>query len=313
MVVLNIQRIDGMGDTLNVYGHNFQIKVLAALCTDKDFISRVFDIIHPSYFDNESLKFLSEHSLLYYKEYKKLPTLEVFKVSLNSVREDDLLCEEIKSNLKDVWKWLDSTDLEFVKTKTIEFCQNQELKRAILRSVDLLKEGKYDAIKKSIDDALKKGTVTDTGHDYISEVDKRYEDEEQLERIETGWEVVDDVMSGGLPKTNLGVVMAPTGVGKSFVLCHIGANALKANKTVLHITLELNEMYVARRYDAILTKHNLDDLKDHIDDIKRTIERYEGKLLIKYFPPGTISIDGVNGYIERLRMLGFEPDILILD
>ena len=63
-----------------------------------------------------------------------------------------------------------------------------------------------------------------------------------------------------LESSELGVVIAPTGAGKSMVLVHLGTQALKEGKTVVHYTLELSDTVVGSRYDSCMTGIPLNDL-----------------------------------------------------
>jgi len=120
-------------------------------------------------------------------------------------------------------------------------------------------------------------------------------------------------MAGGLPKKKMGIIMAPTGVGKTWVLCALGASAIKSGHTVLHITLELDEKYVGQRYDSILTGFALESLPNRISDVKKVLTKYNGKLLIKEFSPGQLSVNGLSGFIEKIILMGIRPDLVILD
>jgi hypothetical protein len=53
--------------------------------------------------------------------------------------------------------FLQMTDLEYVKEEFTNFCKNQQLKRALMSSVDLLKAGDFDGISFLVDNALKAG------------------------------------------------------------------------------------------------------------------------------------------------------------
>lgn len=303
-----------MGDNLKEYGYTFQVKVLSSLLTDKNFVNKIYDILQPNYFDSHGLEWICRNILTYFHEYQKVPTLEVFKVQMSNVKIE-LDRKEIVNSLKDVWKQLESDDLPFIKETFLQFCINQELKRAIIKSVDLLNEGNFDDIKRTIDNALKKGMNDNLGHNYLQDVEGRYTEEQEQGRISTGWDVIDNITGGGIPNGKLCIWIAGPGGSKSFHLVHLGATALKLGKTVLHYTLELDENYVARRYDAALTGIELDDLKYHVSEIDRRLEQYRnnGKLTIKFFPTKSISIQGLKAHIEKTIMLDKKPDMIILD
>ena len=113
-------------------------------------------------------------------------------------------------------------------------------------------KGDFEQIKKLVDDALNAGTERNIGHEYIEHIEDRYS-ETTRETVETGWEVIDELTQGGLGGGELGVIVAPAGVGKTWVLAAIGANAMKRGKHIVHYSLELNEAYVGLRYDSIFT------------------------------------------------------------
>ena len=92
----------------------------------------------------------------YFTKYKKVPTMDAIKVALSEI-DNDILKVGVVENLKNATKYVNADDLEFVKEKCIDFCRNQNLKNAILQSVDLLGAKNYDGIKKLVDDAMKAG------------------------------------------------------------------------------------------------------------------------------------------------------------
>jgi hypothetical protein len=186
---------------------------------------------------------------------------DVLKVKITEI-ENDILKATVLEQLKDVFRYMESDDLTFVKDEILKFCKNQEIKQAIMDSVSLLKHGNFDEIKTKIDSAMKAGADTNIGLEYVTDVAARY-NEAARHTITTGWDVVDDLMDGGLAPGELGVVMAPAGIGKSWLLINIGAHAVKAGKTVIHYTLELNENYVGQRYDSVITGIPAQNLKNY--------------------------------------------------
>ena len=300
-----------MTDRLSSYGYSFQIKVITALFTDKMFLQQIADILSPSYFESDANNWIITSILEYNKEYKTTPTLEVMKVKLDDV-EHDVLKEQIKAHLKDAWKYAEADDLEFIKQQAIDFCKNQEIKKAILSSVELLKHGRYEDIKAKIDNALKAGGDKDIGHDYMTSIDMRYTEAVRFTK-ETPWEVINELTDGGLGKGELGVFVAPAGIGKSWGLINIGANAVKKGLTVIHYTLELNEAYVGLRYDSVITGIANQNLKHYQSQVKEELEKLDGELIIKYYPTKTVSVLGLRGHIEKCIMQGKKPDVVIVD
>jgi Replicative DNA helicase len=237
--------------------------------------------------------------------------LEVLKVKLEDV-DHDVLKTQIVQHLKDAWKYTEATDLVFIKEQAMDFCKNQEIKKAILHSVELLKSGRYEDIKAKIDGALKAGADKDIGHEYMINIEDRYTDAVRFVQ-ETPWEVINELTDGGLGKGELGVMVAPAGIGKSWALMNIGAHAVKKGKTVIHYTLELNQAYVGLRYDSVITGIANQNLKHYQSEVKEQLSKIDGELIIKYFPTKTVSVMGIRAHVEKCIMQGKRPDVIIVD
>ena len=153
---------------LTQYGHAFQIKALAILITDRDFLQQIADIVSPDYFDNDAGKWIMRKTLKYFNEYKSIPTMEVFKVEVESIHQE-LQSVAVKDLLKQAYKASKATDLNYVKDAFLDFCKNQTLKKVLMNSVDLLELGDYDDIRNLIDRALKAGTERDIRNEYVTE------------------------------------------------------------------------------------------------------------------------------------------------
>jgi hypothetical protein len=302
-----------MQDNLSEYGHTFQTKVISSLISDRGFLQQTSDLLEPAYFESQANNWLVDKILKYHNQYKSAPTPEVFKSLLVPV-EDKLLRTSIVDGLKEAFRLQNSPDLEYVKNETIEFCKNQKMKVAILESVDLLKAGKFDSIKKKVDSALKAGADKDVGHEYKDQIEERYS-EGARSCIATNWDVINDIMSGGLAGGELGVVVAPAGGGKSWGLINVAANAVKQGKTVIYYTLELNAFYVGRRIDAYFTKIPFQNLQEEHsrERIQEVMEGLTGNLIIKYYPTRTASITTITSHIEKCISQGKKPDMIVLD
>ncbi len=302
-----------MQDNLADYGHSFQSKVIATLLSDKPFLQQASDIIEPYYFESQANSWLVEKIINYYNSYKNPPTSEVLKSEVLSI-EDSVLKSSVVKTLKDIKIHKNSTDLEYIKTTVLQFCKNQKMKGAILDSVDLLKSGNFELIKKKIDTAMKSGADKDIGHEYKIDIAARYA-EGSRECISTGWNVIDDVMNGGLAGGELGIIVAPAGIGKSWALVSIAANAVKQGKTVIYYTLELNQYYVARRFDAFYTKIPFQNLnEEHAQEkIKENVDNLKGELILKYYPTKTASVTTISSHIDKCISQGKKPDLIVLD
>jgi len=109
------------------------------------------------------------------------------------------------------------------------------------------------------------------------------------------------------------VIVAPAGIGKTWILCALGAGAMKRGTKVVHYTLELNEAYVGLRYDSCFTGIANQNLKYHIDDVKEKIETVEGDLVVKYFPTKSASVNTISAHLQKMRMMGMDFDMVVVD
>ena len=147
-----------MADKLNEFGHTFQVKSVSSLLTNQTFLEQIHDILDESNYDSDGLKWVVKECKSYFDEYRKCITLDVFKVKVNEV-ENGILKTSIVENLKEVFRYMEAPDLDFIQDKCLDFFKNQTLKSAILQSVEILEtKGDYEQIKVIVDDALRAGT-----------------------------------------------------------------------------------------------------------------------------------------------------------
>jgi len=301
-----------MTNRLAEYGHVFQIKSISCLMSKPNFIAQIYDILDESHYDNDALKWIVKECKSYYDEYKQPITLDVFKVKVNEVH-NDILKTTIIENLKEVYRYLEAPDLDFVQDQSIDFFKNQTLKNAILESVEILEhKGDFDDIKNIIDNAMRAGAERDIGHEYIEDIEYRYS-EMARSTVETPWDVINDLTQGGLAGGELGVIVAPAGIGKTWILCALGGGAMKRGTNVIHYTLELNEAYVGLRYDSVFTGISNQNLRYHQEDVKKSIDNVEGELVVKYFPTKTASVNTISAHLQKLRMMGKNFDMVVVD
>ena len=293
------------------YGYTFQAKVIAGLLVDKEFASRMYEILSPDYFESEPMGWLCKVIFEYFEQYHILPTMDALVYKIEHI-DNVLLKDEVISALQTAWDSIDSTDIQFVKERTLDMCKEQELKFAIYDSVEFINRGQVDQVKSRIEDALKKGEDQNLGYNYLDDIDLRYED---LARspIATGWQVIDDLLEGGLSPGELGVIMGPGGSGKSWLLTTICVNALRAGRRVLFVTLELSDTYVGVRHDMVVTNMTTKELKYNRAALKEQLSTLVGNLTIKWFSTKSLSIIKLRALIDRFKLMDQMPEILILD
>ena len=297
-------------NNLSQYGIGFQIKVLSSLLTHKEFLLNIQDVLSEEYFDNQAHKWIIKEILKYFNKYHTCPSMDVLKVELKKI-DNEVLQLSIKEQLREAYKASDE-DLKYVEEEFSGFCKNQQLKKALLTSVDFLNAGDYDSIRSMIDNALKAGQDKNMGHEYNKDVESRYR-EDHRSVVPTPWTEFNELLQGGLGNGDFGLIFGNPGGGKSWSLVALGGYAVKLGYNVLHYTLELGSDYVGRRYDAFFTGVGVQNIIQHRDKVEEAVNQLAGQLLIKEYPTGKASISTIESHIKKCMDLDFKPDLVIID
>ena len=297
-------------NSINQYGHDFQIKVLSSLLTHKEFLTNIHDIISEDYFENSAQKWIIKEILKYYDKYHTTPSMEVLKVELQKL-DNEVLQISLKEQLKSAYVASDE-DLDYIQEEFTNFCKNQQLKKALMTSVDLLKAGDFDGIRHIVDNALKAGQDKNVGHEYNKDIEERYR-ENSRETIPTPWERINGLLQGGLGNGDFGLIFGNPGGGKLWSLVAIGGYAVRLGYNVLHYTLELGEDYVGKRYDAFFTKIPVDKVTSFRPKVEEIIPKLPGQLIIKEFPTRRATISTIESHINKCSEMGVKPDLVIID
>ena len=296
------------------FGNMFQENLAKLILMDRAYSDQIGEVLETEYFGTKYLKRFTNLIYQYKEKYEVHPSMNLMASLINTEmdKEDDLVIKQVRDFLIRIHSDPAVQGEEYIKDTALDFCKKQKLKEAIVKSVRLLEKSSFDEISDLINEALKLGQSNDFGYHYIKDFEKRFEIKVRSP-MTTGWKTFDDLMQGGLGAGELGVAMAGTGAGKSHILVHLGAQALKEKKTVVHYTLELSETVVARRYDSCITGVKLKDLNVFKDNILEVVKDIEGTLIVKEYPTRSISTTAIKNHLSKLKMRGIEPDIIIVD
>ena len=297
---------------ISEYGYLFQVKFIVCLITDKLFLEQIVDILDGKYTSNDAFRWIINEIREYYNEYKDIITMEVFKIKIQEI-DSDLLAVNVKDVLREVFKNMEASDLNYVKDKALDFHKSQVLKDAIVKSAEILeRDGDSDEIKSLIDIAMQAGVERNLGHDYLEDINKRYEESARI-TSPTPWDLINELMQGGLGAGELGVIVAPAGIGKTWVLCSMGAYAISQKLNIIHYTLELNEAYVGLRYDSIFSGVEGQNLKYHKDEVIERLDKLEGNLTIKYYPTKSCTVNTLSAHLKKVTTFGTKVDMVLVD
>lgn len=301
------------------YGKSYQEKIFQAFVTDKNWASQMCEVMTPDYFELKYLKFLTQNYFEYYIKYKGFPTMPIL---LNIVKEnlrndkDLVLRDQVIDFLHRIKTNPDIGDLKYVKENCLDFCRRQAMKEALEKAVELIATDKTESVIGLMKNALSAGLPSTVGHDFFEDMESRFVYHNR-NPVPTGLHFLDKegILNGGLGRGEIGVITAPTGVGKSHFLVSLGAEAIKRGKNVVHYTFELTENVVGIRYDSHLCNIASDKI---IKEKDKVIQHYAdkedyGRLIIKEFPTGSASVITLRNHIEKLMLKSFAPNLIIID
>jgi replicative DNA helicase len=306
-------KINGEPMNFSKYGKSFQEKLCMVILDDRAFADQIEEVLDVNFLELNYLKCFLNKVFDYRKKYEVHPSRDIMKTILRSEldNENELTSKQVREYY--VRSQVNAlTDIEYIKDTALDFCKKQNLKSAMVKSIGLLQNSSFDEISQVINDSLKLGMNNDEGYDYKKDFEERFKPRFR-NPITTGWELIDDICKGGLGQKELGVVIAPTGAGKSMALVHLGTQALREGKTVVHYTLELQDTVVASRYDSCLTKIPLQNLTSFKEQIYEEVQDISGRLIVKEYPTKTASTQTIRNHLEKLRMRSIDVDMIIVD
>jgi len=302
----------GTGVTFSKYGKTFQETLAQIILSDRIFCDQIEEVLDVNFFELKYLRVFIDKIFQYKKKYEMHPTKKAIASILRTEVEEN---DAVKKQVRDYFARIcvtEASDVDYIKDTSLDFCKKQKLKEAMVKSVELLQSSSFDEIASVIDSALKLGLDNNFGHDYKKDFEARYEFKAR-NPITTGWKVIDDVCRDGLGRGELGVVIAPTGAGKSMVLAHLGATAVKENKNVIHYTLELSEASVGHRYDSCLSGVSLSELFKYKDEVFAECQDIAGNLIIKEYPTKSASVNTIRAHLEKIKKSDQKIDMIIID
>ena len=298
--------------------------ILGSLLNNEEFARKVLPFLQEEYFESFETKLIYRSTSDYVKKYNNIPSKDALQYAIEesrSISEEQFktVTETINSLSYDT-----KNDEQWLVDKTEKFCQDRALYNAIRASISAMddKNSKIEkgAIPKILQDALGVSFDNSVGHDFLENVDERYEFYHRKEaRIEFDIDLLNTVTKGGLPRKSLNIILAGTGVGKSLAMCHFAATNLMHGKNVLYITLEMAEERIAERIDANLLDSSIDQIHEMPKDVfEKKINRLKtktpGKLIVKEYPTASAGSAHFRHLLNELKLKkNFTPDIIYVD
>lgn len=307
-----------MKKNFDYLGNTFQIQLLNQLIVDKNFSNTIIDVLDNNYFDNKYFKIISQLIKEYYKKYESTPSFDTIEQLVKSEISQELVQKIVLDTLKQV-KDAPFEGTLFVQEKALKFCKQQELQKAMEKAQKIITEGdfeSYDKVEGLVRDALQVGQ-TDTGiTDIFSGLDTVLE-EDYRHPIPMGIPGIDKLLKGGLAKGEIGVILAPTGVGKTTILTKIANTAYNLGYNVLQIFFEDNPKIVQRKHFTLWTGIEPDNLNKHKETVLAKVEEIkssmDNRLVLQKLASDTYNMSQIKNMVRKMIADGNKIDLIMLD
>lgn len=318
---MNIQsKKMGKNVTLGYLGYKFQSELINQILhpANKKFADRIIDIVHAKYFDNEYFRLIVAQIKDYYEKYEKIPTIDTLETILKMEIKDKVTQDYVFEMLKEI-RDLAVEDWEFVQSKALNFCRQQELKKAnekINKIVDNGEFDNYETCAEILREALSVGAEKDDGTSITENIESVLE-KDFRHPIPTGINGIDQLTDGGLSRGELGVVLAPYGVGKTTILTKIANSAYNEGYNVLQIVFEDMPDVIKRKHLACWSGIDLNELADRKVEVlskhKEVTQNRTNDLKIRKFSSEGVTMQTIKSFVRHEISTGFKPDMIVLD
>ena len=299
-------------------GTTFQQQLLNQIIVDKDFSRSIIDVIETDYFDNKYFKIITQMIKEYYLKYEHTPNFETLKQITKSEIQQEMASKIITDTLTKI-KDVSIEGAEFVQEKAMKFCKQQELQKVMHTAQKIIDDGEfenYDTLERLVREALLVGEREDNMSDVFYNLDEVL-NEDYRHPVPMGIPGIDRLLKGGLAKGEIGVVLAPTGVGKSTLLTKIANHAFNIGKNVLQVFFEDNPKIIQRKHITLWTKIHPDDLSERKEEVMVKVQEVrdtmENKLILKKLPSDTVTMGQIKNQVRKMIAEGINIDVILLD
>jgi replicative DNA helicase len=299
-------------------GNTFQIQLLNNIILYKDFATSIVDVLDPKYFDNQYFRLIMQMIREYYIKYEHAPTYN----TLEQMTKSEISSPMAQKMVMDMLEQVKESPIEgsdYVQEKSLKFCKQQELQKVMSKAQKIIDKGdfeSYDHLEEMVREALQVGEVEIGTSDVFSNLDEVLDDDYR-HPIPMGIQGIDNLLKGGLAKGEIGVILAPTGVGKTTILTKLANNAFNLGYSVLQIFFEDNPKIIQRKHFTMWTGIAPDDLSNHrdvvIEKVKEIKLNTKNKLTLKKLPSDTMTMNQIKNQVRKMTAEGNKVDMIVLD
>ena len=307
---------------LGFLGEKFQYRLAHEFMENHTFFEDLCSIVDQNMFTDPNLKTFVGVMKNYFEREGNVPSYEMMEIELRDISHSD---KEIETYLAIIEKIRNTTSegVDRIREKAEKFFRQQNIVKTaneILRIAGNGDTDKYDACVGLLNDAMTQGLHNDFGEKPFDHINETLSDDYRIP-IPTGIGKIDETLEGGLGKGELGVIIGPSGFGKSSMTTAMASHAACNGWKVLQIVFEDRIKQIQRKHLGRITGVEAKDLSkpDNIDLVKAAIENFPDKdklnenLRIVKFPSGEKTARDIKRFIVKLTNSGFKPDLVIVD
>ena len=306
------------GKNFNYLGETFQLQLLNQVIIDKEFARSIIDVIELNYFENKYFKLIIQMVKEYYKKYESSPSFE----TLNQIAKSEIQQELAAKMVLDTVTKVMESPLEgstYVQEKALKFCKQQELQKVMTKAQKIIDGGEfenYDTLEEMVSKALQVGEIDKGTEDVFHNLDEVLNDDYR-HPVPMGIAGIDKLLKGGLAKGEIGVILAPTGVGKSTLLTKIANHGFNLGYNILQIFFEDNPKIIQRKHFTLWTGIAPDDMTNKKEEIMEKVtsikESMTNKLTLKKLPSDTLTMMQIKNQVRKMIAEGNKIDMVLLD
>jgi len=300
-----------------------EAKVLALLARERDFGVSVMPFLSEELFTQPHHRSFFKLCQSFYTAYNAPPSVEsiVHAVRTSTTPLDREQLKPLAEFVFEVYNSSAASDAQYIKDQVTDFVRVAAMRHFLSQAGMMIEEGKVEEITKQFEAARMAGSAVEKKvSELVSGFELRVQERlraETILRVPTGFPNIDGILRGGIGEKELGIVMAPSNVGKSQILCNFAANAVRYGKRTLYLTLELSELEVFSRVEANLTGIPIDALSTHADKLVAMKDdffgKYAGLFYVIEYPTSSISVETVNALIQKLQITIGKFDLILID
>ena len=315
---------------LGYLGEEYQTQLVKCLIEDYTFFAKLNPVLDQNKFTASSLRRIVGKMKDIYSANGHVPTYSDIKNYIKYSERDNITVQEMIAVIDKIMS-MDNFDMLIVEDIAMDFFKQQNLSMVLMTATDMVKKGniKYNVIEKMLQDALEINNLEDTSFRLFENINDDLS-ENNRKTIPTGASALDNTLGGGLAKGELGIIIAPLGVGKTSATTGFAANAAICKNSdnnysgykVLHLFFEDMETSIRRKYYGFVTDIDAStlswpenrqialDILSKDTDINRMLKN---NIVLNRWESGEKSASDVESEIKKQMACGFKPDLVIVD